>query len=67
MNVLDALRLCALVRGIRRGVLMGLGAPCAPIRNDNVTPRHLLTALKNFMIAISKKLQGEKVFCAFLT
>ena len=55
MNVLDALWVCVLVGGSRRGVLMGVRCPCPPIRNDNVTPRHLFTALKNFMIAISKK------------
>ena len=59
MNVLDALWVCVL------GELMGAGCPCPPIRKDNVTPFHLFTALKIFMIAISKKWKGKKVFCTF--
>ena len=30
------------VWGVGIGVWMGVGGPCPPIRNDIVTPRHLL-------------------------
>ena len=60
MNVLEVLWVCVLVKGSRRGLLMGVGCPCPPIRNDNVNPCHLFTALKNFMIVIRKKWQREK-------
>ena len=39
---------------------MGVGCPCPPIRNDNVTPRHLFSALKYFMIVLREKWQGKK-------
>ena len=37
MSVLDTVYVC-----LEFGVWMGVGCPCPPVRNDIVTPRHLL-------------------------
>ena len=44
------------------GVWMGVGCPCPPVRNDIVTPRHLLDAFSH----LYKRLCPSERFTYFL-
>ena len=50
---------CMCVWGGGRGVWMGVGCPCPPVRNDIVTPRHLFNLQVAVKILNRQKLKSK--------